>query len=150
MKQQSSVGLNLIRIASLYLMVGLTLGLVMALSQDHSLVTVHSHLSLLGWAAMAITGIVYLVLPRCGSSRLAAVHFWLHNTGLPIMMISLVVLTESGDSRAAPVVGVGSILVTAGLLVFTVNVFRNRIAGDVQPSCFLRLRETQQGHGFRT
>jgi len=42
MKQQSSVGLNLIRIASLYLMVGLTLGLVMALSQDHSLVTVHS------------------------------------------------------------------------------------------------------------
>jgi hypothetical protein len=83
---------------------------------------------------MAITGIVYLVLPRCGGSRLATVHFWLHNTGLPIMMISLVVLTESGDPRAAPVVGIGSILVIAGLLVFTINLFRSRITGDVQPS----------------
>jgi hypothetical protein len=134
MKQQSSVGLNLLRIASLYLMIGLALGLVMGVSEDHSLTSVHSHLGLLGWAAMAITGIVYLVLPRCGRSRLAAVHFWLHNIGLPIMMISLVVLTESGDTRAAPVVGVGSTLVIAGLLAFTVNVFRNRIADDVQPS----------------
>jgi cbb3-type cytochrome oxidase subunit 1 len=134
MKQQSSVGLKLIRIASFYLMVSLALGFVMALSEDHSLVSVHSHLGLLGWAAMAITGIVYLVLPRCGSSRLATVHFWLHNIGLPIMMISLVVLTESGDTRAAPLVGVGSILVIAGLLAFTVNVFRNRVADGVQPS----------------
>jgi heme/copper-type cytochrome/quinol oxidase subunit 1 len=79
------VGVTLVRISSLYLLVGLVLGLAMAIGKDFSLMSVHSHVLLLGWATLAIAGVVYLVVPRCAGSRLAAAHFWLHNLGLPVI-----------------------------------------------------------------
>ena len=127
MISRARVGVSLVRIASLYLLVGLVLGLAMAIARDFSLMSVHSHMLLLGWATLAITGVVYLVLPRCAGSRLAAAHFWLHNLGLPVMMASLAAETR-GESRAQPLIGVGSILVIVGLSLFTLNVLRN--AGD--------------------
>lgn len=129
MNSRARFGVALVKIASLYLLVGLALGLVMALGKDFSLASVHSHVLLLGWATLATTGIVYLVLPRCAGTRLAAAHFWLHNLGLPVMMVSLAVATQ-GESRAEPLVGVGSILVMLGLLLFTLNVFKNARASD--------------------
>jgi heme/copper-type cytochrome/quinol oxidase subunit 1 len=129
MRQRAWVGVALLKIASLYLLVGLALGMAMALQKDFSLVSVHSHVLLLGWATLAITGIVYLVLPRCAESRLAAAHFWLHNLGLPVMMVSLAAVTQ-GLPRAEPLIGLGSTLVTAGLGLFTLNVLRGATAGN--------------------
>jgi heme/copper-type cytochrome/quinol oxidase subunit 1 len=123
------VGVSLVRIASLYLLVGLVLGLAMAVGEDFSLLSVHSHVLLLGWATLAITGVVYLVLPRCADSRLAAPHFWLHNLGLPVMMVSLAA-QALGEPRAEPFIGVGSILVVVGLGLFTLNVLRNARGAD--------------------
>ena len=130
MSSRTRIGVSLVRIASLYLLVGLVLGLAMAIGKDFSLLSVHSHLLLLGWGTLATTGIVYLVLPRCAGSRLATAHFWLHNVGLPVMMVSLAAETL-GEPRAEPLTGVGSILVIAGLGLFTFNVLRNAKAPDV-------------------
>ena len=124
MRSRAGVGASLVRIASLYLLVGLVLGMAMAIAKDFSLASVHSHLLLLGWATLAITGIAYLVLPRCAHSPLARLHFWLHNLGLPLMMASLSA-EALGEPRAEPLIGVGSVLVIAGLGLFTVNVLRN-------------------------
>jgi len=121
------VGIALVRIASVYLLVGLVLGTAMAVAEDFRLVSVHSHLLLLGWATLALTGIVYLVLPGCADTRLAAAHFWLHNLGLPVMMLSLAAL-HLGEPRAEPLIGLGSILVIAGLALFTLNLFRGATA----------------------
>lgn len=121
--------LTLVRIASLYLLAGLVLGLAMGIGQDFTLMSVHSHVLLLGWATLAITGIVYLVLPRCAGTRLAAAHFWLHNLGLPVMMVSLAV-EALGDPRAEPFVGIGSTVVVVALGLFTLNVLRNAGAPD--------------------
>jgi hypothetical protein len=129
MSSGTRVGLSLVKIAALYLMVGLALGLGMAVGRDFSLVAVHSHVLLLGWATLGITGIVYLVLPRCAGTRLAAGHFWLHNLGLPVMMVSLAAETL-GERRAEPLVGVGSILVVVGLALFTLNVLLNARPSD--------------------
>jgi hypothetical protein len=123
MKEKRPVGVQLIVIAALYMMAALVLGLVMGISGNHSLFSVHSHLGLLGWTTMALTGIVYVVLPGCGEGALARVHFWLHNLGLPIMVVALTVVTL-GDSRGEPAVGLGSVIVALGLLAFTVNVIR--------------------------
>lgn len=35
---------------------------------------------------MGLTGLIYYVAPRLGSSRLARWHFWLH-IGLPLMIL---------------------------------------------------------------
>ena len=123
------VGVALVKIASLYLLVGLALGLAMALAEDFRLVSVHSHLLLLGWATLAITGIVYVVRPRCADTRLAVAHFWLHNLGLPVMMLSLSA-AHLGEPRAEPLVGLGSALVSGGLGLFTLNVLRTASSPD--------------------
>ena len=69
MEKKSKVGVNLVKIASVYMMVGLVNGLIMGLSGDHALATVHSHISLLGWTTMAITGLVYILNPRCANNK---------------------------------------------------------------------------------
>ena len=119
------VGLKLIRVALLYMLVGLVMGLVMAISHDWKLLPVHSHILLLGWATMAIAGIVYIVVPSCANRKLAAIHFWGHNVGLPLMMVSLG-LVEYGYGAAEPVIGIGSTIVLASLVAFVWNVFSVR------------------------
>lgn len=121
---KSKVGTNLIMIASLYMMVSLVMGIVMGISQNHSLATVHSHASLLGWLTMGMTGVVYIVKPRCANSGLAKAHAWLHNLGLPVMMVSLG-LSKSGNAAADKFIGLGSVVVLVALLLFTVNVVKN-------------------------
>lgn len=129
MISRARVGVSLVRISSLYLTAGLVLGLAMGIGKDFSLMSVHSHVLLLGWGTLATTGIVYLVLPRCAGTRLAAAHFWLHNVGLPVMVVSLAAETL-GEPRAEPLVGIGSTLVVLGLGLFTLNVLRNAAPAD--------------------
>src|SRR5512139_3285078 len=131
MKAPRSVGHRLIAVSAVYLMAALVLGFVMGITGDHSLFSVHSHLGLLGWATMGLTGLVYLVLPACESSVLARMHFWLHNAGLPVMMIALALVTRT-SVPAQPALGLGSLLVVLALLAFTVNVIRNGRAAPVE------------------
>jgi uncharacterized membrane protein YgdD (TMEM256/DUF423 family) len=132
MMPKGSRGLNLVRIASLYLLAGLVLGMVMAIRQDFTLVSVHTHIGLLGWAAMAITGLAYLALPKCSRSRLAAIHFWLHNVGVPLMLGSLAFMVLTGNRAAEPLIGLGGFLIIAGIVAFTNNVFVNARAAEAE------------------
>jgi hypothetical protein len=125
MRSEGWLGLTLVKIAAVYLVAALLLGMAMAIRGDYSLMSLHSHLGLLGWAAMGLAGLVYLVVPDTGRGPLAVTHFWLHNVGLPVMMAGLLVEHGLGDERAEPVIGLGSTLVIAGLVVFAVNLFRN-------------------------
>jgi hypothetical protein len=124
MSTRDWLGVRLLKIASIYLVVGLLLGLWVAVRKDFAPTSVHSHLGLLGWTTMALTGLVYLVVPRCAGSPLATAHFWLHNLGLPVMMGSLAA-ERMGAAGVEPAIGLGSVLVIAGLLLFTLNVLRN-------------------------
>jgi hypothetical protein len=118
------IGVRLLQIAVVYMVVGLGLGLAMGISGDFLFYSVHSHILLLGWATMAIAGLVYLVMPGCARSRLATLHFWGHNIGLPVMMAGLA-WEKIGLTKAAPAIGAGSILVLISLALFAANVFRN-------------------------
>jgi cbb3-type cytochrome oxidase subunit 1 len=118
------IGLKLVKIAALYMLGGLLMGLAMGISGNFTLSSVHAHILLLGWATMALSGIVYLVIPACSSSRLAKLHFWGHNIGLPVMMISLA-LVANGLSSAEKVIGVSSTVVLASLALFAINVVKN-------------------------
>jgi hypothetical protein len=44
------------------------------------LAPVHAHLLLLGWASLALAGIIYHLYPAAGTTRLARIHFWAHNS----------------------------------------------------------------------
>lgn len=62
--------------ASLCLIGGVVLGIVMGLTHDHSLAPVHAHLNLLGWATLALMGLVLHACPDLGRNRpLAWIQF---------------------------------------------------------------------------
>jgi hypothetical protein len=119
-----NLGVRLIQIAVVYMSVGLILGLGMGIAGNFTLLSVHSHISLLGWATMAISGMVYILIPSCARNRLAKLHFWGHNIGLPIMMLSLALYTF-GITAMEKIVAASSILVVVSLLLFAFNLMRN-------------------------
>lgn len=48
-----------LRLAVIYLLIGVMLGIVMAASHDYSLTSVHARLNLLGWVSMGLFGLWY-------------------------------------------------------------------------------------------
>jgi len=113
-----------LRLAVLYLIVGIGLGIAMGASENFTLRPVHAHLNLLGWTTLALAGLIYSVYPDAGRSRLATVHFWLHNISLPVMMGSLT-LFLLGNPKVVPVLVASEIIAAAGVIVFACNVFLN-------------------------
>jgi hypothetical protein len=115
------MGTRFIKIAVLYFAVGVSLGLGMGMTNQFTFMPVHAHINLLGWASLALCGVIYSLHPAAGETKLAKWHFWLHNLGLPPLMVALAFLL-TGHEAAGPVVGITSTMVAAGILLFVVNV----------------------------
>jgi cbb3-type cytochrome oxidase subunit 1 len=118
------MGVRFLRIAVVYLAIGACLGLAMGIKENFVLAPVHAHLLLLGWASLALAGIIYHLYPGAAATRLARVHFWLHNVGLPVFMAGLGMLL-TGTAGAGPVVGIAATVVLVGLVVFATNILLN-------------------------
>ena len=112
-----------LRLAAIYFVVGVSLGYAMSVTEVFVQAPVHAHINLLGWVSLAIFGLIYYVRPDAAKTRLAKVHFWLYNIGLPIMLAALSVFL-GGQHAAGPVIGLGATLVVIGILCFVVNLFR--------------------------
>ena len=127
-------GVRLIQISTIYMVMGLGLGLAMGISGSFSLASVHAHVLLLGWVTMAIAGIVYFVMPDSARSRLATLHFWGHNLGLPVMLVSLA-MKVYGQAKMEPIIGTGSTLVLVSLVFFAINLLRNGGMNRIKNAC---------------
>jgi hypothetical protein len=115
--------MRLLRMSVVYLAVGLVAGLGIGISKSFWLASVHTHILMLGWAAPSVIGIIYMLIPDSGETRLASFHFWGHNLGLPVMMAGLA-LEASGRKEGEPLLVAGSIAVLLSLLAFAVNLLR--------------------------
>ncbi len=113
-----------LKLSVVYLMAGVALGIAMGVSEDFTLKPVHAHLNLLGFATIALSGLIYSVYPEAAKSRLALAHFWLHNSALPVMMGSLAWFL-TGHPEIVPVLGISEIVAAAGVIAFASNVFLN-------------------------
>lgn len=118
------MGLRFLKISVVYLFVGASLGLYMGLIEKFTLAPVHAHLLLLGWATLALAGIVYHLYPAASTTLLARVHFWAHNLLLPPFMVALGVFL-SGNPAAGPFVGIIAMAMLAALGSFALNVLWN-------------------------
>lgn len=113
-----------LKIAVVYLFLGALLGIAMGIGQSFTLVPVHAHLLLLGWVSLALAGVIYHLYPHAGQTLLARIHFWLHNVGLPVFMVSLGLML-TGRTYLMPLVASAALVVLVGLALFAVNVLRN-------------------------
>ncbi len=109
--------------AIVFLIVGIAVGLHMAISQDHAAFPAHAHINLLGWVTSAIFGGYYALNPAKAARRIAMIHFGLYTLGLVVMLPALYLMLAKGNTAIEPVVATGSMIVAAGVLVFGFVVF---------------------------
>jgi hypothetical protein len=129
----SSAGIIWIRIAVVYLLLGVAMGIYMGASQNFAMRPVHAHVNLLGWATLALAGLIYTVFPEAGASKLAKTHFWLLNLALPVMMGALAMVL-SGKVDFVPVLAASEIAAAAAIVAFAANLFLNLRAGAQEPA----------------
>ena len=107
-------------LATLLLLAGAALGISMGASEDFQLTPVHAHLNLVGWASLAVFGLVYRAYPMLAERRLAMFHFIFSATSavlLPIGIGLAVLRSQSGLAIAA------SLLWVVGVLFFLLQLF---------------------------
>ncbi|WP_144462033.1 cytochrome-c oxidase [Siminovitchia fortis] len=119
------MGIKLIKIAVVYFLIGISLGLYMSVTHKFVLSTVHVHMNLLGWVSLAIAGILYLLFPHLPLTSAAKAHFWLHNIGLPIMMISIALAILEVSPVFFPIATLGGVVTVLGVFCFGYNVLKN-------------------------
>ena len=112
------------KLAVLYLVAGVALGLHMAKSGDHGMYPVHAHINLLGWVSMALFGLIYRQFPALAGNKLAKAHFWLYNLALPVNMATLF-MSLGGNVAIEPVLGVASMVLGLAIAIFAINVVKN-------------------------
>lgn len=113
-----------LKIAVVYLFIGVCTGFYMGITGNFVLAPVHAHLLLLGWATLALAGVIYHLYPAAAGTRLAKIHFWLHNLGLPVFMVGLGSFLV-GHAGAMPATIAGASAALVGLAFFMVNVLLN-------------------------
>src|SRR5690606_32068027 len=110
------------RTAVLFLIVGIGMGLQMAISQNHNVIGAHAHVNLLGWVTSAIFGGYYALNPAKAERRLAMVHYAVYRLGVAMMAVALYLLLL-GNPAMEPVVAVSALITFAGVLIFAWIVF---------------------------
>ena len=112
-----------LRIAAVYFVVAVGLGLYMGITEKLTQVPVHAHLNLLGWVSMALFGLIYHAFPAAAQTRLATWHFWIHNLSLPAFMGALFAML-TGNTALADIVGIFATIMLIGIVLFAVNLWR--------------------------
>ena len=112
------------KLAVLYFVTGIALGLHMAKSGNHGMYPVHAHINLLGWVSMSLFGLIYRQFPALAGNKLAKAHFWLYNLALPVNMVTLF-LYLGGNADIEPVLGVASMVLGLSIVIFAINVLKN-------------------------
>src|SRR6185312_1381371 len=94
--------------ALIYAVLGMTLGLFMGMTQDHSQMPTHAHFVLIGWVTFAIYGFFYHAFPSAAANRLADAHFWLAEISLVVLLAGLFAIFGGRPELGEPLAGVGA------------------------------------------
>ena len=113
-----------LRLAVLYLIAGVGMGLYMAASNNHAMTPVHAHLNLLGWVTLALFGLFYRLVPAATGTTLAKLHFWVYVPAHLVQMV-LLALFFLGFAAVEPALGAVSMLVGVAIVMFAVVVWKH-------------------------
>lgn len=122
---KNTLGVRCLKLAVLYALLGISAGIMMAASHNFSHKSLHAHINLAGWVSLGIMGLIYLALPAVARTRLATAHFWLHNIGLPIMLIGVFLIYSGQPEAGEPFAKSGSSILGLGFVCFALNLWLN-------------------------
>ncbi|MBF9197911.1 hypothetical protein [Microvirga terrestris] len=118
------------RLAVLFVIAGMAMGIGMAMTQNHAIMPAHAHLNLLGWVSLFLFGIYYERRPALDTSRLAMIQVVLWSIGTVVLTLAVAAI-HLGYTAADPIAALASLLVLAGMILFAYFVFRP--ARDLAP-----------------
>lgn len=110
------VARNFFTLAICYAIVGMMLGLAMAMSHDHAQMPTHAHIMVLGWIMSSVFAFFYHLVPAA-VSRLATLHFWLSGVSGIILVAGLFMMI-GGNPAIEPIVAAASMAFFVGMLLF--------------------------------
>ncbi|PSC06775.1 cytochrome-c oxidase [Alsobacter soli] len=131
-----------ISFALLYAIVGVGLGIGMGVAQNFAYAHLHAHINLLGWATMALYGLVHRSWPELRRSKLATVQFWLAMTGLPVFLVGLP-FAQFYEKPAGAIIG--SLMVFSGIICFFVLFARHAWSRAALPTGDMAARVQPRG-----
>ncbi|MFD2265397.1 hypothetical protein ACFSM5_21015 [Lacibacterium aquatile] len=112
-----------LRLASLYAIVGMALGIYMGINQNFTLMSAHVHLNLLGWVSITLYGLVLRLDPYL-DGPLPMIQTFCAHIGALGMFTGLTVMGLYGHEAADPFLIGGSLSMITGALLFALMVFR--------------------------
>jgi hypothetical protein len=113
----------LLRVSVTLLVLGLLLGIGMAMRQNFLLMPVHAHLNLVGGVLMFLAGLYYRLVPEAGVGTLPKVQAGLHITAAIIFPIGIAAVLIGGRPYEFAAI-IGSLFVLAAIVTFAVIVYR--------------------------
>src|ERR687894_233930 len=85
------------RLAVLFVIAGMAMGIGMAASHDHSIMPAHAHLNLLGWVSLFLFGIYYKLHPALERSRIAFVQVVVWSGGTVVLTAAVAAIHLGHD-----------------------------------------------------
>ena len=117
---------NFLRLAVVFILIGVGLGYYMGATQNFTAAPVHAHINLLGWVSMFLYGLFYRANPEAAEGLLPKVHFWVALVGFLIFMPALAIEVLQ-IQPALPLANIGLIagptIVVIGMILFAIIVF---------------------------
>lgn len=120
------LGAKWIKLAVIYFIIGIAIGLYMSAAIDLRWGAAHAHVNVVGWLSTGLIGVIYSVYPKAGNSGLGKASFWLYNIGLPFLLVSMFMVRIPdllGFAHIFTFSGGGALAL--GIIIFIVNVFKN-------------------------
>lgn len=112
----------LLRVSALLLLLGLVLGITMAMRQDFTLAPAHAHLNLIGGVLMFLAGLYYRVVPQAAMGALAKTQASLHILGAIVFPLGIAAVLT--NPRYEPLAIIGSLIVLGAIGLFAFIVFK--------------------------
>lgn len=103
--------------ALVYGVLGMLLGLEMAIRHDHGQLPTHAHIMVIGWLSFAVFGMFHSVHGHATPKLLAHIHFWLAQLSLAGLVVGLY-LIYGGKTQYEPIAAVSSIAYAVSFLLF--------------------------------
>jgi hypothetical protein len=111
-------------IGALWLVTGMTFGIVMGASHNFGMMPIHAHINLVGFACHSIFGMAYRQWPAMKTSGLAPLQFWIFVLATPTTLLGLYFTLTGGP--LLPTIA-GSMALLLGAILFLVMIWRARI-----------------------
>lgn len=110
-----------------YAILGMSLGIHMAASQDHGQLVTHAHIMLAGFVVSFIYGLCHKLWLTNGASLLAHIQFIVHQVAVLILLTGLFLLYGQLISPEVmePILALSSIAVLIGMILMLVLFIRS-------------------------